>query len=299
MNIGFCGLGRMGAAMVSRLLDRGEKPAIWNRTPERAKPLLERGAIWTRNPVEIARHSDLVLSILLDESAVRAVYQGPGGLLSGDIKGKLFVEMSTVSPALPQELAAAAKAKGAALLECPVGGTVGPAREGKLLGMAGGDAADFIRAKPVLDLLCRKVEHVGANGAGAAMKLAINLPLCIYWEALGEAISLTRDFGIPPAKMLEIFGESSGGINGLKVRGPAFVKALETGQRPPVGFTIDGVIKDMKIMLGWAKGMGVALPVLDRAVDCYAEASQAGWSDQDNCTVAFHRIAESKAAKRA
>ena len=101
--------------------------------------------------------------------------------------------------------------------------------------MAGGEAADFARAKPVLDLLCRRVEHMGPNGAGSAMKLAINLPLSVYWEALGEAISLTRGFAIPPAKMMEIFGESSGGINGLKGRGPAIVAALETGKRAAAG----------------------------------------------------------------
>ena len=290
MNIGFCGLGRMGAAMVARLLDQGQKPVIWNRSAEKAKPLLERGASWAASPAEIAAKSDIILSILIDDNAVRAVYDGTGGLFSGEIKGKLFVEMSTVSPALPQALAKTAKAKGAALLECPVGGTVGPAREGKLLGMAGGDKEDFARAKPVLDLVCRRVEHMGPNGAGAAMKLAINLPLSVYWEALGEAISLTRGFAIAPAKMMEVFGESSGGINGLKGRGPAVVTALETGKLPPQGFTIDGVRKDIAIMLGWAKTEGVRLPVLERALECYDQAARDGWGQGDNCTILFHRL---------
>ncbi|HXM85068.1 MAG TPA: NAD(P)-dependent oxidoreductase [Stellaceae bacterium] len=290
MNIGFCGLGRMGAAMVARLLDQGQKPVIWNRSAEKAKPLLERGASWAASPAEIAAKSDIILSILIDDNAVRAVYDGTGGLFSGEIKGKLFVEMSTVSPALPQALAKTAKAKGAALLECPVGGTVGPAREGKLLGMPGGDKEDFARAKPVLDLVCRRVEHMGGNGAGAAMKLAINLPLSVYWEALGEAISLTRGFAIAPAKMMEVFGESSGGINGLKGRGPAVVTALETGKLPPQGFTIDGVRKDIAIMLGWAETEGVRLPVLERALECYDQAARDGWGQGDNCTILFHRL---------
>jgi 3-hydroxyisobutyrate dehydrogenase len=294
MKIGFCGIGRMGAAMVARLIDRGERPVIWNRSADKAKPLLDRGAIWAESPASVADQSDIVLTILIDEAAVRAVYQGPHGLLSGAVAGKLFVEMSTVSPALPQELARAAKAKKSGLLECPVGGTVGPARDGKLLGMAGGEATDFARAKPVLDLLCRRVDHLGANGAGAAMKLAINLPLSVYWEALGEAISLTRDFAIPPATMMAIFGESSGGINGLKVRGPAVTATLETGKNPPIGFTIDGVRKDLRIMLDWAKSGGIALPVLERTLACYDEASRDGWSQQDNCGVAFHRIAQAK-----
>jgi 3-hydroxyisobutyrate dehydrogenase len=294
MQIGFCGIGRMGAAMVARLLDQGQKPVIWNRSADKAKPLLERGAQWAESPAKLASQSDIILSILIDDDAVRAVYEGKDGLFSGDVKGKLFVEMSTVSPALPQELAKAAKAKGASLLECPVGGTVGPAREGKLLGMAGGEAVDFARAKPVLDLVCRRVDHMGPNGAGSAMKLAINLPLSIYWEALGEAISLTRGFGIPPAKMMEVFGESSGGINGLKVRGPAIVAALETGKKPPQGFTIDGVRKDIAIMLAWGKREGVKLPVLERALECYDQASRDGWSQDDNCTILFHRLEQGK-----
>lgn len=298
MQIGFCGLGRMGAAMVARLLDQGQKPVVWNRNPDKIKPLVTKGARAAPTPAAVAAQSDIVLSILLDEPAVRAVYDGQDGLLSGDIKGKLFVDMSTVAPTVPQDIAPRARAKGAGFLECPVGGTVGPAREGRLIGMVGGDAADFARAKPVLELLCRKVDHLGPNGAGAAMKLAINLPLCIYWEALGEAIALTRDFKIPPAKMMEIFGESSGGINGLKVRGPAVVKTLETGERPPVGFTIDGVIKDMNIMLDWARHLGIELPALERVRTSYQAASRAGWDQADNCSVLFYRLAEAQKSAR-
>jgi len=297
MNIGFCGLGRMGAAMVARMLDQGQKPVIWNRSADKAKPLIERGAIWAASPADVAAKSDIVLSILIDDHAVREVYEGKNGLFSGNVAGKLFVEMSTVSPELPQALAKAAKAKGAALLECPVGGTVGPARDGKLLGMAGGDAGDFARAKPVLDLVCRKVEHMGPNGAGAAMKLAINLPLSVYWETLGEAVSLVQGFNIPPAKMMEMFGESSGGINGLKVRGPAVVATLETGKLPPQGFTIDGVRKDLLIMMDWAKHQGVKLPVLERALECYDQASRDGYAQGDNCTVMFHRLEQGKKKK--
>src|SRR5487761_1495028 len=231
MQIGFCGLGRMGAAMVARLLDQGQKPVVWNRTPDRTKPLVVKGARSAPTPAAVAAQSDIVFSMLLDEAAVRAVYDGKDGLFSGDVKGKLFIDMSTVAPTVPQ-------------------------------------------------------------------KLAINLPLCIYWEALGEAIALTRDFKIPPTKMMEIFAESSGGINGLKVRGPAVVKALETGERPPGGFTIDGVIKDMNIMSDWAKHLGIELPALERVLASYRAASHAGWAQADNCSVLFYRLDEAKKAAR-
>jgi len=296
MQIGFCGIGRMGGAMVGRLLEKGVVPVIWNRDAAKAKPYLDQGARWAATPAAVAAQSDIVFSILLDEPAVRAVYEGKDGLLSGDIKGKLLVDMSTVSPNLPVELGKKTRAMGAGFLECPVGGTVGPAREGKLVGLAGGESSDFARAKPILDHLCRRVDLMGPNGAGSAMKLAINLPLCIYWEALGEAIALVRKFDIPPAKMMEIFADSTGGINGLKVRGPAVTKMLETGERPPVGFTIDGVIKDMGIMTGWAKSLGIEIPALAKTMESYQAASRAGWAQSDNCSVMFYRLDQAKKA---
>ena len=138
--------------------------------------------------------------MLTDAAAIDAAYHGNGGLLGGDVRGKLFVEMSTVRPEVEKALALKLRARGAALIDCPVGGTVGPARDGKLFGFVGGDAADVARAKPVLEQLCRRVEHVGAVGAGASMKLAINLPLLVYYQALGEALSLCRSLVIEPAR---------------------------------------------------------------------------------------------------
>jgi 3-hydroxyisobutyrate dehydrogenase len=118
--------------------------------------------------------------------------------LKGDIQGKLFIEMSTVRPQTEKQLAAKARALGAAFIDCPVGGTVGPAREGKLLGFVGGDADDVARARPLLEQMCRRVEHVGPVGSGASMKLAINLPLLVYWQALGEALLLCKPLGLDP-----------------------------------------------------------------------------------------------------
>ena len=141
-------------------------------------------------------------------------------MLSGDVKGKLFIEMSTVRPAVPQEMSAKVKAKGAAFVECPVGGTTGPASEGKLFGFAGGEPADVERAMPILKQMCRRVEHVGPAGAGARMKLAINLPLLVYWQSLGEALSLVRDLKIEPARLMDILADTSGAASMMKNRAP-------------------------------------------------------------------------------
>jgi 3-hydroxyisobutyrate dehydrogenase len=288
MDIGFCGTGRMGAAMVLRLLDQGHRLTVWNRTAAKAEPLLQRGARWARSPAELARGHDITLSILTDATGVESVYLGPDGLLAGAVQGKLFIEMSTVPPETVRNLAARVRAAGAALIECPVGGTVGPAREGKLLGLAGGDAADFARAKPILEQLCRRVEHLGANGNGAAMKLAINLPLAVYWEALREAMSLIAGTGIDPAKALEIMGESSGGANALKSRAGKIATALAGGS-PDVGFDIDGIRKDLRIMAAVAKAAGRALPVAATALESYDAAAGEGWGGRDGSSLVAWR----------
>ncbi|HWI27997.1 MAG TPA: NAD(P)-dependent oxidoreductase [Stellaceae bacterium] len=288
MEIGFCGTGRMGAAMVLRLLDQGHRLSVWNRTESKAKPLIERGAAWAKSPAALAQSHDLVITILTDTRAVESVYAGPEGLLAGSVTGKLFIEMSTVPPATARAIAERVRAKGAGLVDCPVGGTIGPARDGKLLGLAGGDAADFARARPVLEQLCRRVDHLGANGNGAAMKLAINLPLAVYWEALREAMSLIRGTGIDPAKALEIMGESSGGANALKSRAGKIVTALAGGS-PDVGFDIDGIRKDLRTMVEVAKGAGLELPVAATALRSYDAAAETGWGGRDGSSlVAWH-----------
>src|SRR5207244_6410903 len=141
--------------------------------------------------------------------------------------GKVFIEMSTVRPETERALAAAVRKKSAIMIECPVGGTVGPARDGKLFGFVGGEAADVARARPLLEQLCRRVEHVGPIGAGASMKLAINLPLLVFWQAFGEALSICRSLGLDAARLVDIFTDTSGGPNVLKNRGPALTAALQ------------------------------------------------------------------------
>ena len=191
MQIGIAGTGKMGSAIARRLLECQHRVTVWNRTADRAQPLLAQGAAWAETAAGLAGSTDMVISMVTDEQALDDVYLGAQGLLASDVKGKLFIDMSTVKPAKQQEIAARVAAAGASYLECPVGGSVGPAQDGKLLGFVGGAATDLERARAVLAQLCRRVEHVGPHGAGATMKLAINLPLMVYWQTLGEALSLT------------------------------------------------------------------------------------------------------------
>ena len=193
---------------------------------------------------------------------------GPSGLLSGDVAGKLFIEMSTVLPATEIALAEAVRAKGAAFVECPVGGSTGPARQGKLIGLMGGDDADAARARPILEQLCRRLEHAGPVGSGAVLKFAVNLPLMVYWQALGEALALSHALPLDPERLMDLLSDTSGGANVLKVRGPGIAAMLKGGDPGPVTFNVDGGIKDMRAMLAEAKSRGIELPLVDKTLAC-------------------------------
>ena len=271
MQIGIAGLGKMGSAIGQRLIEVGHDLAVWNRSPEKARPLANAGAKVATNPADVARNAQTVITILSDAAAIDAVYGGPAGLLAGDVTGKLFIEMSTVAPATETALEEKVRAKGAALVECPVGGTTGPARQGKLIGLMGGEPADIERARPILEHLCRRLEHCGPVGAGAVMKLTINMPLMIYWQALGEALALCRPLGLDPARLMELLADTSGGPNVLKVRGPAVATMLKGGDIGPVTFDIDSAVKDLRTMLGEGKRQGLELPLVERTLSCYEE----------------------------
>lgn len=295
MQLGFCGLGRMGTAMVHRLLDVGHTVTVWNRTAEKAKPFLERGAQVAKTPRELAQSAPLVLTILTDDAAVEAVYAGNDGLLSGPVAGKTFVEMSTIHPETARRVAALARERGAALIDCPVSGTVGPAREGKLLGIAGGDVEAFAEARDVLAQLCRRVDHLGPSGAGSAAKLAVNLPLAVYWAALGEALSLCSNADVDTKLLLEIMMESSGGANVLRNRAPKVLAAMR-GEHPDVGFDIDGMRKDLGSMIGVGKAQGAAMTVAAQALQQYERASKAGWGGRDASALAAYCVEVTRGA---
>lgn len=281
MKLGVAGIGRMGAAIAERLLKHGHAVTVWNRSPAKAQALTALGATVAETPAALAASCDIVLSILTDAKAISAAYDGAQGLLGGPVGGKLFIEMSTVRPETQRALAAQVAAKGAALIDCPVGGTTGPAREGKLLGFVGGTAADLARARPVLELLCRRIEHVGPVGAGASLKLAINLPLLVYWQAVSEALALCAPLGLDPARLIDIFADTSGGPNVLKTRGPTLAAALGGKVPDNVTFNIDSIRKDLATMIEEGRALGYDLPVTARALECFDAASRAGLGEGD------------------
>jgi 3-hydroxyisobutyrate dehydrogenase len=288
LKIGIAGTGRMGSAIASRLLSLGRDVTVWNRTREKAEALGRAGASVSATPEALATSAEIIITILTDAAAIDAAYRGSQGLLAGEVRGKLFIDMSTVRPHIAKALAAAVNAAGAALIECPVGGTVGPAKEGRLLGFVGGEERDLARALPVLNQLCRRVEHVGAIGAGASMKLAINLPLLVYYQTLGEALSLCKPLGLDPARLMDIFADTSGGPNVLKVRGPAIAATLQGKETNPVTSDVDLLRKDLRMMQEEAQALGVTLPVSSCALECYDEVASEGFGASDATTIPAH-----------
>jgi len=297
MHIGLVGLGKMGSAMGLRLIECGHSLTVWNRTAAKAEPLVALGATLAASPCAVATACEITIVIMFDGPSVDAVFQGADNILAADLTGKLIIEMSTVRPEVEQRLAEAVALRGGALVECPVSGTLGPAREGKLVGYVGGAAADFQRAQPVLANLCRRVEFMGPSGAGSAMKLAMNLPLAVFWQALGEACALVRPLGRDPAWLIDLFAESSGGANALKGRGAMVAKALAGEDPGAANFDIDSIRKDLRTMLEQARSRGLDLPVASRALSAYDEAARAGHGKQDGATQpAFWAAKSDKAA---
>ena len=281
MKIGIAGTGRMGAAIGERLIGLGHELAVWNRTAEKTRALAAAGARVAASPSQLASSSETIITILTDASAIDAAYRGKSGLLSADVSGKLFIEMSTVRPETERALAADIRKRGAVMVECPVGGTIGPARDGKLFGFVGGEAIDVARARPLLEKMCRRIEHVGPVGAGASMKLAIHLPLLVFWQAFGEALTLCRPLGLDAARLVDIFTDTSGGPNVLKNRGPALAAAIQGKAVGPITVDIDAMRKDLRTMVEEAEALGAELPVTSSALECYDEASRAGLGKGD------------------
>jgi 3-hydroxyisobutyrate dehydrogenase len=288
MHVGIAGVGKMGTAIATRLMETGNAVVVWNRSPEKTKPLADAGAKVAATPADLAKAVEVVITILTNATAIDATYGGPSGLLAAEIKGKLFIDMSTVQPQTEILLADKLRAKGATFIECPVGGTTGPARQGKLFGFAGGNDADLARARPILEQLCSRIEHCGPIGAGASMKLAVNLPMLVSWQAFGEAFAISRHLGFDPARLVNIFSDSGGGTNALKGRAALVMQMLGGDDSVPGTYDLVSCRKDLSTMLAEAKTRGVELPLVERAFACFDESIKAGWGTRDSAGQAIY-----------
>ena len=285
MKIGVCGTGRMGAAIAQRLIAVGHEVGVWNRDSKKTKPLTDAGAKLYASPAELVEGCEAVIAMLLNDAATEAVYQGPQGILKSKIAGRLIIDMSTVRPDTMISVGTAVAQQGAAFVECPVGGSTVPAKEGKLFGLVGGTDADVARAMPLLEQLCRRIEHVGVLGSGATMKLAVNLPLLVYWQALGESLTICKPLNLPAERLIDILSDTAGAPAAMKGRGAVIAKVLGGAPLGETAFGITAAKKDLATAVQFAASIHAQLPVAASALACFEEAEAAGLGDADATTV--------------
>jgi 3-hydroxyisobutyrate dehydrogenase len=284
MPVGFVGTGIMGRSMAGHLLAAGHELHVFNRTREKAQPLLAAGAIWHDDPGSVAAASDVVITMLGLPTDVEEVYFGRGdagapsqgaGLLDCARPGTLLIDMTTSSPALAARIAAAALARGLAAIDAPVsGGDVG-ARNATLVIMAGGDPAAFSRARPMLDRLGKSVTLLGPAGAGQRCKLANQIAVAVGMVAWCEALAHARAGGLDPAAVQQVISGGAAGSWALTNLAPRSL----AGDFAP-GFLVRHLVKDIRIARVCAEESGLKLPGLATAERLFDAVMARGWGDE-------------------
>jgi 3-hydroxyisobutyrate dehydrogenase len=274
--VGYVGLGVMGSAVVRRLLGAGHDVTVWNRTREKAEPLLEDGARWAGSPREVAERAQIVFTMVTNTAAVRAVTDGPDGILAGLREGKIYVDMSTASPANTRELAVRVAETGAHMLDAPVSGTAITVDQGKATLMVGGDEDAFETAKPVLDAIGPKVFHLGPSGSAVTLKIAINLSLAVQMVAFSEGVLLAEKSGIARERAVEVMLASVIASPMVAYRGP-----LVLGHPDEVWFDCHMMQKDLNLALELGQELEVPLPTTAVTNELLTAANGMGIGERD------------------
>lgn len=279
-NLGFVGLGVMGSRMAKRLLEAGHSVTGYNRTKSKAQWLIDQGMKWADTPRAVAQASDVVFSMVANTAALHAVANGEDGILAGLSRGKIYVDMSTVSPAASRELARRVAEKGASMLDAPVSGSVVTLEQGNLSIMVGGDKETFERVKPVLQDIGPKVNYVGANGLAVTMKIATNLSLAVQMLAFSEGVLLAEKSGIPRKTAVEVLLNSVIASPMVKYRGP-FVLEMPA----EAWFDVNMMQKDMTLALELGRQLDVPLPTTAITNEFLTAARGMGLAKEDFAVV--------------
>ena len=266
----------MGSRMAQRLLDAGLGVTGHNRTRSKAQSLLNGGMIWAETPRAVAETSDFVFTMVSNTQALDAVTGGPEGILAGLSPGKIFIDMSTVSPAASRAMAEQVKAKGAAMLDAPVSGSVITLEEGKLSIMVGGGRAAFEKALPILQAIGPKVTHVGANGLAVSMKIATNLSLAVQMLAFSEGVLLAEKSGIARETAVEVLLNSVIASPMVKYRGPFVLNMPDEAW-----FNVNMMQKDLLLALELGRQLDVPLPTTSITNEMLTAARGMGLADKD------------------
>jgi len=275
--ISFLGLGKMGSVMAPLFIEAGHQLTVFNRNKDKSEALREQGAMIASNPAEASQASEYVFTMLSDDAAVESVFLSEQGLLSIDVKDKLFIDMSTLKPSTVKMLAKKVSDASAYFIDAPVSGTVAPAAKGQLMFFCGGASEQIERARPLLDILSRRIIHAGDIGSGSLLKLVVNLPLAIYWQALAEAVSLGSSGDLSDEIMLDAIADSSAALAVLKMKIPVML-----GEDLPVAFDMNSMVKDLKSIIVTADESGLRLPTTTSALNVYIKAIEEAGMGQDD-----------------
>jgi 3-hydroxyisobutyrate dehydrogenase len=287
MKIGLVGLGRMGAAMSQRLRQSGLAVVAWDRRKEANEAMSKDGLPIAENPKAIAESSDVVISIITEDHGVREIFVGPGGFLAANVSGKLFIEMSTLQPATAHELSPLVERKGGRLIDSPVLGTIPQVRDGKLFALVGGRVEDLERARPVLEKMTRRIDHMGKNGNGYAMKLAVNLGLGAYIQALAESLALGSSYNLTIDQMLDVLQEAPYASNWLRSK----LDVLKGGKAERT-LDIQTLRKDIMSVVATGALAGVPMPLSAGVLTSLSAAVANGHGAGDLAELPrFHRTA--------
>jgi 3-hydroxyisobutyrate dehydrogenase-like beta-hydroxyacid dehydrogenase len=291
-NLGFVGLGIMGSRMVQRLLAAGHTVTGYNRTKSKAQQLLDTGMKWGDTPRAVAAVAEVTLSMVANTQALQAVTSGSDGILAGLSRGKIYIDMSTVSPAAIRELAKQVEAKGAEMLDAPVSGSSITLEEGKLSFMVGGKREIFEKALPYLQAIGPKATYVGGHGLAASMKIATNLSLAVQMLAFSEGLLLAEKSGIARETAVEVLLNSVMASPMVKYRGPFVLKMPAEAI-----FDVNMMQKDLLLALEMGRQLDVPLPTTAVTNEMLTAARGMGLADKD-FAILFEALARMAGVKK-
>lgn len=278
--LGFVGLGAMGGRMVRRLLEAGYEVSGYNRTKEKAQWLLDSGMRWAETPRAVAQVADVIFTMVTDTQALYSVVEGEQGILAGLSAGKVYIDMSTCSPAASRQLAERVAATGARMLDAPVSGSVITLEQGQLSLMVGGDEAVLERVRPILLAIGPKITHMGANGQAVLMKVAINLNLMVQIQGFFEGLILAEKGGIARETALEAMLNSVIASPSLKYRTP-FIEQMPD----EAWFNVNMMQKDMLLALEMGRQLDVPLTLVAASNESLTAARAQGLAREDFAVV--------------
>lgn len=289
MKLGFIGLGDMGAPISRRLAAAGHELTVWNRTREKAEPLLAEGMAWADTPREVAAASEIVFSIVTNARAVESIALGPDGVLAGLAEGGIFIDMSTISPTVSRRVAQSFAEKGRVMLDAPISGSPITLAQGKASIMVGGDRAAYESVVPVLEAIGPKVRHIGGNGLAAQTKIAINLVLIVEMVAFCEGVALAEKGGVPREIAVDAMLNSVVASPVMGYRGP-FILEGKMPDKPLADVTLQQ--KDAILALELARELGVPAPLIATANELLNACRGLGIDHRDFVTVydVYHRL---------